>query len=451
VNHEPAKALTLSVMFSPSTVEALGSQLGAGDAASYRVARASVRVDPLSLVRSGAHLFPFAAYFGRPNLDEAGGLGVAWRSDGVDGDSRFADLTQQLESCLIDERAFTGISYLPEGGLGSEWDGFGPAVSVIPIISVIGTPEASELVVVLPPGRTWAPLAEVLSRLVDPGRPATGRTTDLSIESRPAPTEWEESVANAVESINAKTVDKVVMARSVLVTSDVPYRPFDLVSRLRLTYPECYVFGWQEGGSVFVGASPELLVERRGDQVRSHPLAGSAPRGSNEDEDRAFGELLMSSGKDRREHRFVVDDITERLEAITTGLHVDHSPSLRKTAHVQHLSTEVNGTLMHSTHVIDLAGLLHPTPAVGGSPRDEANRFLAKEEVIDRGWYAGAVGWANRQGDGELAIALRCALIQGRTALLYAGAGIVGDSVPAAELEETRLKFRTMMSLLAEA
>ncbi len=451
MNHEPAKALALRVMFLPSTIETLGSQLAAGDADVYRVARAGVRVDPLSLVRAGAHLFPFAAYFGRPDLDEAGGLGVAWRSDGVDGDSRFADLTRQLESCRVDQRAFTGFSYLPEGGLGSEWDGFGPAVAVIPIVSVIGTPESSELVVVLPPGRTWEPVAEVLARLVEPGRPATGRTTDLSIESRPPPSEWEGAVANAVESINARTLEKVVMARSVLVTSDAPYRPFDLVSRLRLAYPECYVFGWQEGGSVFVGASPELLVERRGDQVRSHPLAGSAPRGSNEEEDRAFGELLMSSGKDRREHRFVVDDITERLEALTTDLHVDHSPSLRKTAHVQHLSTEVNGTLTHLTHVIDLAGLLHPTPAVGGSPRDEANRFLGKEEVIDRGWYAGAVGWANRQGDGEMAIALRCALIQGRTALLYAGAGIVGDSVPAAELEETRLKFRTMMSLLAEA
>lgn len=438
-------------MFLRSTIDALGSQLGTEAADGYRVARAAVRVDPLSLVRAGAHLFPFAAYFGRPDLDEAGGLGVAWRSDGIDGVSRFDELTRQLQACGIGERAFTGFSYLPEGGLGAEWDGFGSATSVIPIISVIGTPDTAELVVVLPPGRGWGPLAGVLAQLIDPGRPATGRTTDLSIESRPAPTQWEGTVANAVESITAGSLEKVVMARSVLVTSDVPYRPFDLVSRLRLAYPECYVFGWQEGGSVFVGASPELLVERRGDQVRSHPLAGSAPRGSNEDEDRAFGELLMSSGKDRREHRFVVDDITDRLETVTTGLHVDHSPSLRKTTHVQHLSTEVNGTLVHPTHIVDLAGLLHPTPAVGGSPRDEANRFLAKEESIERGWYAGGIGWANRQGDGELAIALRCALIQGPTALLYAGAGIVADSVPGAELEETRLKFRTMMSLLAEA
>ncbi len=438
-------------MFPQSLIDELRAQLGPNVTDRYRVAKATVPVDPLALVRSGAHLFPFAAYFGRPDLDEAGGLGTAWRSDAVDGASRFVEVSAQLGESGIDERAFVGFSYRPEGGLGTEWDGFGPAVSVVPVLSVIGTRDSAELVVVLPPGRAWGPLADVLGQLVAPGSPATGRTTDLSIESRPSPTEWEGSVANAVDSINAGSLEKVVMARSVVVTSDVAYRPFDLVSRLRLAYPECYVFGWQENDRVFVGASPELLVERRADQVRSHPLAGSAPRGSNEDEDRAFGELLMASGKDRREHRFVVDDITDRLGALTSGLHVDHSPSLRKTTHVQHLSTEVNGTLDEPVNVIELAGLLHPTPAVGGSPREEANRFLAKEEFIDRGWYAGGVGWANRAGDGEIAIALRCALIRGRTALLYAGAGIVADSNPAAELEETRLKFRTMMSLLAEA
>ncbi len=438
-------------MFSKPFIEALGVQLGPETANVFRVAAVPVTVDPLALVRSGAHLFPFAAYFGRPDADEAGGLGAAWRSEATDGPGRFGEISSQLSQCGIDPRAFVGFSYRPEGGLGTEWDGFSPAVSVIPVVSVIGTRESAELVVVLPPGRSWGPVAEVLSQLSDPGPPATGRTTDLSIESRPAPTEWEGAVANAVDSIRAGLFEKVVMARSVLVTSDVPYRPFDLVSRLRMTYPECYVFGWQQGDRVFVGASPELLVERVGTRVRSHPLAGSAPRGSNEEEDRAFGELLMSSGKDRREHRFVVDDITERLGPLTTSLHVDHVPSLRKTTHVQHLSTEVRGDLVDSIHVFDLAGTLHPTPAVGGSPRDEADRFLAKEELIDRGWYAGGIGWANRKGDGELAISLRCALIQGRTALLYAGAGIVADSNPAAELEETRLKFRTMMSLLAES
>lgn len=438
-------------MFSQPFIEALGAQLGPEVANDFRVATVPVTADPLALVRSAAHLFPFAAYFGRPDADEAGGLGVAWRSEAADGPGRFREISSQLSECGIDQRAFVGFSYRPEGGLGTEWDGFSPAVSVIPVLSVIGTRERAELVVVLPPGRSWGPVAQVLSQLTDPGPPATGRTTDLSIESRPAPTEWEDAVANAVDSIRAGLFEKVVMARSVLVTSDVPYRPFDLVSRLRMAYPECYVFGWQQGDRVFVGASPELLVERRGNRVRSHPLAGSAPRGSNEEEDRAFGELLMSSGKDRREHRFVVDDITERLEDLTTSLHVDQVPSLRKTTHVQHLSTEVSGDLVESLHVFDLAGTLHPTPAVGGSPRDEADRFLAKEELIDRGWYAGGIGWANRSGDGEVAIALRCALIQGRTALLYAGAGIVADSIPAAELEETRLKFRTMMSLLAES
>lgn len=441
----------MNPMFTRSLIETLGDQLGPEVSDHYRMATVPVSADPLALVRSGAHLFPFAAYFGRPDVDEAGGLGVAWHSEAGDGADRFGMISRELAACGLDARAFVGFSYRPEGGLGAEWDGFNPAVSVIPIVSVVGTREGADLVVVLPPGRTWEPLATMLTGLSDPGPPATGRTTDLSIESRPAPTEWEGAVSNAVDSIRAGSFQKVVMARSVLVTSDVPYRPFDLVWRLRLTYPECYVFGWQQGDRVFVGASPELLIQRNGDKVRSHPLAGSAPRGGSEEEDRALGELLMASGKDRREHRFVVEDITDRLGALTAALHVDQVPSLRKTAHVQHLSTELSGELVSDVHVVDLAGRLHPTPAVGGSPREEADRFLAKEELIDRGWYAGGIGWANRDGDGEMAIALRCALIHGRAALLYAGAGIVADSNPAAELEETRLKFRTMMSLLAEA
>ena len=441
----------MTCMFTRSSIRALGEQLSGAATETYRVATVDVSVDPLDLVRSGANLFPFAAYFGRPGVDEVGGLGSAWRSEASSDDNRLTQISDQLASCGIAARSFVGFSYRPDSGLGSEWDGFGPAMAVIPIISVVGTPEASRLVVVLPPGRTWEPVAKVLRDLRDAGPAGTGRTTDLSIESRPAPTDWEQNVASAVTSIGAGSVDKVVMARSVLVTSDVSYRPFDLVARLRAAYPACFVYGWQEGGSVFVGASPELLVEQRSGQVRSHPLAGSAPRGGSEEEDRAFGELLMSSGKDRREHRFVVEDIADRLRPITRSLHVDAVPSLRKTTHVQHLSTEVRGELAEPTPVLELADLLHPTPAVGGSPRLEADLFLAKEELIDRGWYAGGVGWATGDGDGEVAIALRCALIHGQTAWLYAGAGIVADSDPGMELEETRLKFRTMMSLLAEA
>lgn len=147
----------------------------------------------------------------------------------------------------------------------------------------------------------------------------------------------------------------------------------------------------------------------------------------------------------------VVDDIADRLRPLVHELRVDTHPSLRKLTHVQHLSSELSGELVEPVSVIEVAGALHPTPAVGGSPGPEALTFIDKCEDLDRGWYAGGIGWMTPAGSGEVAVALRCALVRGNRAYLYAGAGIVADSVPAAELEETRLKFRTMLQILTEA
>jgi isochorismate synthase EntC len=159
----------------------------------------------------------------------------------------------------------------------------------------------------------------------------------------------------------------------------------------------------------------------------------------------------MASSKDRSEHWLVVQDITRRLEPVTHELTVAEHPSLRKLAHVQHLSSEIVGTLSEDLSVIEVAGLIHPTPAVGGSPGPESLALISKLEDMDRGWYAGGLGWRNGDGSGEIAVALRCALLRGPQAYVYAGSGIVADSDPYAELEETRLKFRTIMRLLAES
>lgn len=437
-------------MFTDSEMERLGHQLAEGADGTFRVASVPTSTEPLDLVRAAADRFEFSAYFALPGVDEFGGAGVAWRSESGPGPDRYEEISRALAGSGIDARAFTGFAYDPDGGASAEWDGFSSASVVIPLVSIVKN-GGKELVVVLPPDHSWASVEPMLRGLVSPAAPATGRTTDLSIESRPAPSRWEEAVANAVQSIKGGDVDKVVLARSVMVTSDEPYLAFDLVARLRSAYPACYIFGWQVGEAVFVGASPELLSERSGMDVRSHPLAGSAARGLSEEEDRAFGELLMASSKDRHEHRFVVTDIADRFGTIAHNISVDAVPSLRKTTHVQHLSTEIQATLAEPLSVIEIAGHLHPTPAVGGSPRAESAIVLGKEESIDRGWYAGGIGWVHPDGTGSIAIALRCALVRSTTAWLYAGAGIVSDSDPSAELEETRLKFRTMMSLLAEA
>jgi isochorismate synthase len=226
--------------------------------------------------------------------------------------------------------------------------------------------------------------------------------------------------------------------------------PFDLAVRLRSAYRDCYTYAWQEGSGTFVGSSPELLAAVDGNRIVSEPLAGTAARGGSDELDRALGETLMASKKNRSEHRMVVEDIADRLADITLDLDVPARPMLRRTANVQHLATRITGILDSPRSVGDVARILHPTPAIGGVPRDESAAFIRKLEQIDRGWYAGAVGWSDHTGEGEMALALRCALIRGKEARLFAGNGIVAGSEPTAELEETRLKFRPLLSLLTE-
>lgn len=442
------------VLISPALIESLETQFGALEPNAVRVAWGPADLRPLDLVRSGSDQFPFAGYLSTPAGRQIAGLGAAWQTVapfGPDRFSAFTDEVRQFEEISPHLRVLVGFSFSPEGGRRPEWDGFTPTSGVVPLIAAIREDGETKLVVTLPPGRSFGSVADVLRTLEVPPPPMGSNATDHAIESRPSPSQYEQAVADAVGQIRAGGMAKAVLARSVVVTSDITPRPFELVNRLGHDYPACYVFGWQQGDGVFVGASPELLVAVEGGRVSSHPLAGSAPRGEGDEADRGIGDELMASAKNRVEHRVVVDDIAARLAPLVTELQVDRYPSLRKLTHVQHLSSEVAGTLSHPMTVIDVAGALHPTPAVGGSPRDEALAFLDKCEGLDRGWYAGGIGWMSADGDGEIAVALRCALLRGNQAFLYAGAGIVADSVPSVELEETRLKFRTMLQMLTEA
>jgi menaquinone-specific isochorismate synthase len=379
---------------------------------------------------------------------EIGGLGVAWRK-AASGPNRLRDLDAAITAREVDLPLLTGFSFASHGPRVAEWDGFPPASAVLPLVSVVRRSGLSELVVAVPPGRTARDVLEMLLGLVAPNPHRVFEAADHVVESRPAPTAWRESVSEAIGAIRAGSLEKAVLARSVSVRTDIAAHPFELVSQLRAGYPYSYTFGWQEGDSAFIGASPELLIARSGRDIRTNPLAGSAARGADDQEDIRLGHVLAASRKDQREHVFVVEDIQARLEPLTDELTVPTLPVLRKFPTVQHLSTEITGRLAEPRSVVELADVLHPTPAVGGTPRDESLLFLDKIEEIDRGWYAGGVGWCDPAGDGEVAVALRCGLLRGTTAYLYAGAGIVADSEPDEELFETRLKFRPMLDLLS--
>ena len=434
-------------LIDPALIDSLSADL-AGRSDEFQFASVETDLDPIALVRAGSATSGWAGYFSSPAGVEMAGLGVAWRT-AASGPNRLLDLDAAIRAREADLPIMVGFSFSPHGPRLAEWNGFPPAGAVLPLVSVVRRHGAARLTVAVPAGRASRDVLELLLGLVQPSPLRGFEAADHVVESRPAPDAWRNAVSEAVGAILAGSLEKVVLARSVSVRTDVPAHPFDLASQLRSGYPYSFTFGWQEGDSAFVGASPELLVSRSGMEISANPLAGSAARGKDDQEDIRLGHALAVSGKDRREHVFVVDDIRTRLAPLTHELNVPTEPVLRKFPTVQHLSTEITGRLSRSKSVVELADVLHPTPAVGGTPRDDSLLFLDKIEEIDRGWYAGGIGWCDPSGDGEVAVALRCGLLRGSTAYLYAGAGIVADSDPDEELFETRLKFRPMLDLLS--
>jgi isochorismate synthase len=288
--------------------------------------------------------------------------------------------------------------------------------------------------------------AEASRERSEPSAPFSG----MQVFPEPLPDQYERSVAEAVDLIARGMLRKVVLARTIRVEAGRRLDPRELLKRLRAVEPDGYSFAVNVGGGrTLVGASPELLISRFGNEIRANPLAGSAPRAGDPAEDRANAERLGSSPKDRQEHAIVVEEVFRTLNPICRELTYDRDPQLLATANVWHLSTRFRGVLKDQrVTALDLVRALHPTPAVCGEPRDEAMRTIAELEPVPRGAYAGAVGWMDATGDGVWALALRCAELYGSTARLFAGAGIVAESEPAAELDETERKFRAFLDSL---
>ena len=256
---------------------------------------------------------------------------------------------------------------------------------------------------------------------------------------------WLEAVADAAACIrSADALTKVVLARDLRVWASEPLDALTLARRLAQRFEDCWTFVV----AGLVGATPELLVRRTGDQLESLVLAGSAARGRGPTEDQRVGQALLDSSKDRVEHEIARTSVVEIYDRLCTAVHADSEPSLLRLANVQHLATSVTGVLREPTSALSVAGALHPTAAVCGTPTPAALERIRRTEGMDRGRYAGPVGWVDADGNGELGIALRCAEVSATSARLFTGAGVVGESLPEAELEETRLKLRAMQSAL---
>lgn len=258
---------------------------------------------------------------------------------------------------------------------------------------------------------------------------------------------WEKLVASARQRINCGDLDKVVLARARQIHSTQPLDPVTALDRLREWYPGCYRFLFEPApGHTFLGATPELLIEVAGARIRTVALAGSTRRGCNPKEDAYLGQQLLGNPKELHEHRLVIQAIREVLEPLTSSLYVQPLPGLCQLSNIQHLQTTIQGWLAESSGILSVVEALHPTPAVGGRPRDVAMDIIAG--TTPRGWYAAPVGWLDEEGNGLFAVAIRSAVIAGNDSLLFAGAGIVADSVPVNEWNETELKFKPLFEAL---
>jgi salicylate biosynthesis isochorismate synthase/menaquinone-specific isochorismate synthase len=258
-------------------------------------------------------------------------------------------------------------------------------------------------------------------------------------------------VARALDAIARGDLEKVVVARALDVERTAPFDPIGLLAELRRLHPRCATYAVARDGAWLVGATPERLLRREGHRLLATALAGSAPRGRSPEEDARLRRTLVESKKEQSEHAVAVRALREALAPVCSALRVPEAPTVLGLGGVQHLCTPIEASLEEEyAGLLSIAGQVHPTAAVAGAPRGDSLAWLAHHEGLHRGWYAGLVGWVDASGDGELSAALRCALLRGGRARLFAGGGIVAGADPEAELRETRLKWNALLPSLLE-
>ncbi len=282
-----------------------------------------------------------------------------------------------------------------------------------------------------------------------PESPGEARAAASSVDEVGGRRSYETAVSRALERIARGDFEKIVLARAKDVRALAPLHPLGILNGLRQRFPDCNAFSVANGrGQSFIGASPERLLRVDDGVVLTEALAGSTDRGATASEDASLGNRLLRSEKDLREQRIVLDSIVRSLAPLGLDLRYSARPLLRRLSNVQHLHTPVEATLPKGVRLLDMLGRLHPTPAVGGTPREVVVPLIAELEAFPRGLYGGEVGWIDSRGGGEFIVALRSALVEGSRARMYAGAGIVDGSSPQREFEETELKFRAMQDAL---
>jgi menaquinone-specific isochorismate synthase len=349
--------------------------------------------------------------------------------------------------------ALSGIAFQSSEDRSTAWRGYPDAVLTVPRFLFITNEASSWLAVSVAvepnddcDATVQSALDELSAMLTSMSRPATEQAKPaVTLAGEDDSAQWMQTVAVVEEDIRTGALEKLVLAREVSTHAENSFVWGSALRRLKDRYGASTTFAFARGDSCFMGSSPERLIRLDARTVKANCVAGSAPRGSSEEDDQSLGEALLHDDKELREHALVVDAYRDALQPSCVDLDIPDQPSLMAMPNVQHLQTPVDGTLRDDLHILDLVSRLHPTPAVGGVPHDTATPLIQKYEAFDRGWYAGPVGWFDSRGDGEFVVAIRSGLLREQNALLYAGCGIVEGSDPEREYEESLLKLEPML------
>ena len=444
------------------------AQRGRGPVLVSVVQRAPV-YDPIVFFERGAELADDRLFWSSPGAEIAiAGVDAAWRLV-AEGPRRFEQAAESWRAlcaeAVIDNRSdlpatgpilMGGFAFDPTRPSTELWQGYPDGLMVLPRYMLTCQDGESWLTIntLVWPDADLLSEVDIALRVADlfdgeldrsDFEPADG---ELRTEDVPPAEQWKELVRSLERDLRHGDLRKVVLARQCLVHGDRPFDPARALARLRDGYADCFIFAVAHGSRCFLGASPERLVRLSRGTVRATCLAGSIARGATPEQDRRLGEELLSSPKDRAEHAFVVRAISDALADAGVACAPLGAQTLMKLRNVQHLFTPVVGQAPGDLNILELVERLHPTPAVGGYPRAAALPVIAQRERLDRGWYAGPIGWMDARGDGEFAVAIRSALLRGAEAALFAGCGLVAGSDPEREYVESSLKLRPMLSVL---
>ncbi|SMO36100.1 isochorismate synthase [Gracilimonas mengyeensis] len=437
------------------------------------------KVDVLAVLEQHAPQKTFRYYWEKPSDEFAIAAGGQVERIQTTGDQRFREASTEGKKLLEKVHHLTkvqhhmasvhllgGFSFF-DHNIGQNWRDYGAGSFTLPEWLIINNGDLSLLTVTQKvksgdrASDIYEQFVETINQLHEicsvegykiQKRPLFNSKVDTPGANSPAFKNWKESVENATELIKNEAFKKIVLARELKVQLQESVSDTHILNYLRSQYPDCYSFlVSQNGKSSFIGSTPERLASFKERHVLTEGLAGSISRGKTASEDAVLEHQLLHSHKDLSEHAFVLDAIGEHLEQYSEVYEYPEKPGIKKLSNVQHLYTPVHARIKKGVSRTEVLSRLHPTPAVGGYPREEAMPYISKLEHFDRGWYAAPIGWINTSGEGEFVVAIRSGLIKEDEVRFFAGCGIVEDSDPKKEWDETNLKFIPMLTALEHA